>query len=116
MSRVSCVARAIGLVGVLGLCACSSPPTGAHAPQAPAAEPPLALSPGVGEPGGTVLIGDLHGTREIPAFVGRLVSTLAARQLVVLALDIPREVAPALDAFMASDGGRATGALPEPRQ
>src|ERR1044071_5346579 len=74
MSRVTCVGRAIGVVGMLGLVACSPPPAAAHAPQAPAAQPPLVLPPGVGEPGSTVLIGDLHGTREIPAFVGQLVS------------------------------------------
>jgi hypothetical protein len=107
MSGVNCVVRTVGLVGVLGLVACSSPPTAAHAPQAPAAEPPLALPPGVGEPSSTVLIGDLHGTREIPAFVGRLVSTLVTHQPVVLALEIPREVASPLDAFLASDGGPA---------
>lgn len=107
MSWVICVGRAVGVVGVLGLVACSSPSAAAHAPQAPAAESPLVLPPGVGEPSSTVLIGDLHGTREIPAFVGRLVATLVARQPVVLALEIPQEVAPSLDAFLASDGGAA---------
>ena len=107
MSWVICVGRAVGVVGVLGLVACSSPSTAAHAPQAPAAEPPLVLPPGIGEPSSTVLIGDLHGTREIPAFVGRLVATLVARQPVVLALEIPQEVGPSLDAFLASDGGAA---------
>lgn len=107
MSGVNCVVRSVGLVGVLGLIACAPLPTAAHAPQAPAGEPPLVLPPGVGAPRSTVLIGDLHGTREIPAFVGRLVSTLVAHQPVVLALEIPGEVAPSLDAFLASDGGRA---------
>jgi hypothetical protein len=68
------------------------------------------VPPGVVGPHGTLLIGDLHGTREIPAFVGRLVATLVAREPVVLALEIRRDLAPSIDAFVASDGGPAARA------
>lgn len=106
MPRVRFVASVVGVVGLGGLAACSSAAPRAQVATA-ATEAPLVLPPGVGGPGTTVLIGDLHGTREIPAFVGRLVSTLSTRQPVVLALEIPGEVTAGLEAFLASDGGRA---------
>src|SRR5215831_2483104 len=73
---------------------------------APARPPPVAaleLPAEVLPPHGTLLIGDLHGTREIPAFVGRLVATVAAREPVVLALEISTEEARAIQAYVASD-------------
>lgn len=73
-------------------------------------EPPkLAIPPGVLEPG-VVLIGDLHGTREIPTFVGELVATVARERPVVLGLEIPPSETPSFDAFLASDGGPAARA------
>jgi hypothetical protein len=108
---VASVSCAVGLG--LGAAACGSAPPASHATAAnaavapSAAEPALALPAGVGAPRSTILIGDLHGTREIPAFVGRLTSTVLARQPVVLALEFTGDVAPSLDAYLASDGGQA---------
>jgi hypothetical protein len=77
------------------------------APHAPPAEPPkLAIPPGVLETG-VVLIGDLHGTREIPTFVGDLVAIVARERPVVLGLEIPPGETPSFDGFLASDGGPA---------
>ncbi|HZJ67876.1 MAG TPA: hypothetical protein VFD36_30440, partial [Kofleriaceae bacterium] len=56
---------------------------------------------------GTLLIGDFHGTREIPAVVGQLVTAAVAREPVVLALEIPTANAAAVQAFLASDGSAA---------
>jgi hypothetical protein len=88
---------------------CGSSPAPAAAPTTPpsAAPPPIELSAEALPPHGTLLLGDLHGTREIPAFVGRLVATVAAREAVVLALEIPQEYAPSIQAFLASDGSPA---------
>lgn len=61
-------------------------------------------------PRGTLVLGDLHGTQEIPAFVGRVVTTLAESQPVVLALEIPASESPSLPAFFAGDGGAAARA------
>lgn len=55
----------------------------------------------------TILVGDLHGTHEIPAFVGDLVATLAADRPVVVALEIPTIETPSFDAYLHSDGGPA---------
>jgi hypothetical protein len=76
---------------------------------APARPPPAALElpPEVLPPHGTLMIGDLHGTREIPAFVGRLAATVAAREPVVVALEISTDEAGAIQAFLGSDGGAA---------
>jgi hypothetical protein len=57
--------------------------------------------------GGTLMLADVHGTREIPAFVGQLVTTVASREPVVLALEIPVEHGPSIQVFMASDGNAA---------
>jgi hypothetical protein len=82
---------------------------------AAASQPAPAAGPGRVEvsaealpPHGTLMLGDLHGTREIPAFVGRLIATVSAREPVVLGLEIPQAEAPAIQAFLASDGSPAT--------
>jgi len=59
---------------------------------------------------GTLMLGDWHGTREIPAFVAQLVASAAAREPVVLGLEIPTDVGPSIAAYLASDGS------PAPRQ
>jgi hypothetical protein len=59
-------------------------------------------------PRGTLLVGEIHGTREIPAFVGRLAATVAAREPVVLALEIPVAHAAPIHAYLASDGSVAS--------
>jgi len=47
-----------------------------------------------------MMIGELHGTREAPAFVGRVACQAAARSAVTIALEYPRQQQAALDAFM----------------
>ncbi|HEY4220671.1 MAG TPA: protein kinase [Myxococcota bacterium] len=56
-------------------------------------------------PGRVLLLGELFGTQEVPAFVGAAVCHAAslARHTVV-ALDIPDQEQPRLDAFLASSG------------
>ena len=70
------------------------------APQPPRASLELPIPPH-----GTLLIGDLHGSREIPAFVGQVVAAAAEREPVVLALEIPITEDAAIQTFLASDGG-----------
>jgi len=90
------------LVTILAACGSSTAPT-----HISSAEPPkLTIPPGIVEPG-VVLIGDLHGTREIPTFVGDLVATVARERPVVLGLEIPPGDTPSFDGFLASDGGTA---------
>ncbi|HEY0988074.1 MAG TPA: hypothetical protein VGD80_13515, partial [Kofleriaceae bacterium] len=81
----------------------AAPVAPAHAAPAPALDLPAAVLPAHG----TLLIGDFHGTREIPAFVGQLVTAAVAREPVVLALEIPTANAAAVQAFLASDGSPA---------
>lgn len=89
-------------------CGSAAPPPAAG-PTAPG-EPPAAQAAPVDvtvealPPRGTLLLGELHGTREIPAFVGRVVAAVSAREPVVLALEIHEEHGPAIQAFLASDG------------
>jgi hypothetical protein len=64
----------------------------------------MALPTAIASPGAMVLVGDMHGTREIPTFVGDLVETLAADHHVVLGLEIPAGETPSLDAYLASPG------------
>lgn len=92
----------IGLFGVV--VACSGAP---RAPAPPAARDARVLPRELDAPGATILIGDLHGTRELPGFVAQLVAQLAATRPVVLALEILPSELPSLDAYLASDGGRA---------
>lgn len=103
---------AVALPGALAL-GCGAPPAAAPAqpaPSQPAAPPgPVDVPAEALPPRGTLLLGEVHGTREIPAFVGRLVAAVSAREPVVLALEIPEDQGPAIGAFLASDGGPAAG-------
>jgi hypothetical protein len=51
-------------------------------------------------PGRPVLIGEVHGTNEVPAFIGDLIETLCVRGAVRLALEIPQEDAPLFRRFL----------------
>jgi hypothetical protein len=82
----------------------ASAPAAAAVSSAAAAEPGLDLPAEVLPPHGTLMLGDIHGTREIPAFVGRIVAAAVARQPVVLALELPTDNAAAVAAYLASDG------------
>jgi hypothetical protein len=95
---------AIQLLPVV-LVACSAAPP--RAPSPPPVRDALVLPPALSAPGATILLGDLHGTREIPAFVGVLVGQLAAAHPVILGLEIRAGQVPSLEAYLASDGGPA---------
>lgn len=87
---------------------------GCSAPARPAAPPPvritLELPRELAARGSTILLGEVHGTRELPAFVARLVGQLAADRPVVLALEMFPAELPSLEAYLASDGGPAARA------
>ena len=97
---------------VLAIGCASRTPTAPTAPK-PGAPVATAPAPSLDIPAealplhGTLMIGDFHGTREIPAFVGRLVTAAVAREPVVLALEIPTDNAASIQAFLASDGSIA---------
>jgi hypothetical protein len=101
--------RAVVLLGLIVTFSCGSDarPAGVASPATPATAATMTpvLAPGTLPAHGTILIGDLHGTREIPAFVGALVTELVAREPVVLGLEIQNGEVPSLDGFLASDGG-----------
>lgn len=75
-----------------------------------AATDTMKLPPQLTAPRSTLVLGDVHGTQEMPAFVGRVVAALADTQPVVLGLEIRADEAPGLPAFLASDGGPAARA------
>ena len=57
------------------------------------------------EPGRVVLVGELHGTQESPAFVGAVAChALAASRTVTIALEWPVQDAERVDAFLDSTG------------
>lgn len=58
-----------------------------------------------------VLLGESHGTREIPDFVHALVSADSASRPVVLALEIPHHEQRSLDAYLRSNGDAAARVL-----
>jgi hypothetical protein len=64
-------------------------------------------------PGTVVLVGEVHGTHELPAVAGRLARIAAAQgRPVAVALEVPRTEQPALDAFLAGpDDAAARAAL-----
>jgi hypothetical protein len=53
-----------------------------------------------------VLLGEKHGTREVPILVGELVDTWSRSGPVTLGLEIPRDEQPVLDRYIASGGGK----------
>lgn len=57
-----------------------------------------------------ILLGEMHGTREIPVLVGHLVKSYARQGPVVLALEIDANQAGAFAAYLSSDGSAAARA------
>lgn len=110
----------LALVGMsLAACATSRETS---APPVAATEPPGGVDcgaeiPGLEDivrPGRVVMLGELHGTREIPRFVGDVACHAARRGVPVrLGLEIPRGDRPALARFIAGPGDAAarTGLL-----
>lgn len=54
-----------------------------------------------------IVLGERHGTREIPALAAQLMAHYATEGPVMLALEVPHAEQAALDRHMASDGGMA---------
>lgn len=53
-----------------------------------------------------ILVGELHGTNEMPAFASGLACSLLQQgRQVVLSLELPSDVQPEIDRYLASDGG-----------
>lgn len=94
------------VAAVLLVAGCARPVRDAGTRVPPLPDAIAAIQPAV-ERGAVVVFGELHGTREVPAFVGDVVSELARRGNVVLALEIPGGHTPALARYLASDGGDA---------
>jgi hypothetical protein len=76
---------------------------------------PVAGMEEVLSPGGVLLLGELHGTKEVPAFVGTVGCHVASAGVpVVVGLELPREEQRALRRYLKSDGGKeARAALVE---
>lgn len=58
-------------------------------------------------PGGLLLLGEVHGSKEIPRKVGELVALASERRPVVLALELPAGRTPYLQTFLRGPGGDA---------
>lgn len=55
-----------------------------------------------------ILVGELHGTNEMPAFVSGLACSLLQKgRQVVLSLELPSRLQPEIERYLASDGGDA---------
>lgn len=89
---------------------CASRPAPVAAPEAPPKMPALACRDVAGldpllAPGAGLLLGEMHGTAESPAFLGNAVClALRAGRPVTTALEIPREEQDRVEAFLASAG------------
>ena len=64
----------------------------------------VATPPGLTVAGTTLILGELHGTREVPAFAASLVCHAARTTATVLALEVPYTEQTRIDAFLASNG------------
>lgn len=60
-------------------------------------------------PGSVLLVGEMHGTTQVPEVVGRIAchAARAPEAEVILGLELPSDEQPAVDAYLASDGGEA---------
>lgn len=87
-------------------------PTAAPSPAPTKPTDPLACQP-VGDSApildkaALLLIGEMHGTREIPATVGELACLAGTARAVRVGLELSRADQPRIDRFMASDGSAA---------
>ncbi|MCU0687099.1 MAG: hypothetical protein MUF34_33445 [Polyangiaceae bacterium] len=106
------LARSLAFAALAALTACARPapspapaPPPRAAPSSPAGELDRAIAPK-----SMVVLGDMHGTREIPRFVGELTRAAVRRAPVTLALEMPPGATQAIDAYLASDGSAAARA------
>lgn len=111
------LSRRIGVTAALLLAAAiatAAPP--AFAPPEAAPTPDLAIERAVTAVRSLagarrlLLLGEFHGTREIPRLVARLATDYAAEGPVVVGLEVDHREQAALDAYLRSDGGRAARA------
>lgn len=86
-------------IGVILAAACSASHARGIACEAPHGIPAARL----------VLFGELHGTAESPALVGRVVCALAESGPVALGLELPAIEQGPIDSYLASDGDPAAG-------
>lgn len=90
--------------------ACKSPPTGPPANVDGCAPEPI-LPRDLAMPGTMVILGETHGTREVPTFAADLAChALAQGRALVLALEIPASEQARIDRFLASSGDAAARA------
>ena len=108
MTRLSLSALVATAAATASLAACP-----AHAAPLPAAAPDVACTPqssfdALAISQQVLLAGELHGTNEMPGFVAGLAcSLLKGGRQVVLSLEVPSDVQPAIDSFVTSDGSEA---------
>lgn len=89
-------------------CVKSAPPQAPRATLEPLCGDDIEGASALAKPGGMVLLGEMHGTVEIPAFVAALTCQLARGGLPVqVGLELPRQEQPLLDRFLKSSGGPA---------
>ena len=96
----------------------TSTPGDAAASEAPPSAGPLALDCGaevrdaaaLTDPGAILLVGEMHGTEEMPEIVGRIACHAARSPAaeVIVGLEMPSDNQPAVDAYLAGDGGDLT--------
>lgn len=108
--------RALALAVALAVAGCASDPAPTTAP-ATGAEitagtaldcPPIEGVEPLLDPGRVVMLGEMHGTAESPAFVGDLVcQALDAGRTVTVALEIPLQESERIEPFLDSAGGEA---------
>ena len=110
--RVFALVPAVGvLAGITGIALAGLVPLSASPPQpfrTPLACQPVDGLPPLLLPGSVLLLGELHGTAESPAFTGNAVClALAARLPVTVGLEIWREEEARIAAFLGSPGAAA---------
>ncbi len=106
--RIAGPAACLAVTGWLGACSPKPPPVVVRALRAPAALECQAVAglDALFAPGAGLLLGEMHGTEQSPAFLANTVClALQAGLPVTVALEIPREETSRIDAFLSSSGG-----------
>lgn len=110
---------------LLALVACAAPRSAADAAPVPVDQPTPRVDPdpvvpsldcgdvvrgaeGLAGPGAVLLVGEMHGTKQMPALIGRIAchAALDAESEVTVGLEIPRSNQSAVDAYLRSDGAQ----------
>jgi len=103
LARWAVVLGGVTLSGAAMRCS----PSGALAPALPAPCRPVSGLAGLLRPEGTILLlGEMHGTEQSPAFVADVLCAAARERIAVtLGLEIPPAEQPGMDRYLASGGG-----------